>query len=358
MADAGGEKELFVPGRLCLFGEHSDWAAQYGVHRGFCLVIGTDQGLAAVATPDEAFTVETELPDSLGRPSGRRRQMSCRWSAETLLEAAKDEGEFFRYCAGVAYEMFEKPGISGGINLRITSMDLPLRKGVSSSAAVCILMAKAFDEVYQLGLFPHELMEVAYLGERLTGSQCGRMDQACIYGKTPVLLTFQKSAEIRVEPVFPGADVPMFFVDLAGKKDTVRILADLQGAYLGNQGVQRGLGPESERIVREAYRALGDGDAEWLGRLMTEAQASFDRMVAPASPEELASPLLHELLGFDGIAPHVYGGKGVGSQGDGTAQFVARSAADRDEAMAKIHDAFGDMQCFPLTVLAANRRKG
>jgi len=32
--------ELFVPGRLCLFGEHSDWAADYGIHRGFCIVTG------------------------------------------------------------------------------------------------------------------------------------------------------------------------------------------------------------------------------------------------------------------------------------------------------------------------------
>jgi len=347
--------DLFVPGRLCLFGEHSDWAAHYGLHKGFCLVIGTDQGLSAVARPSESFVVETELPDSLGRPSGRRRQMSCAWDADTLLDAAKDENEFFRYCAGVAYEMSSRPGVDGGIDLRITAMDLPLKKGVSSSAAVCILVAKAFNAVYSLGLFPHELMEAAYLGERLTGSQCGRMDQACIYGKVPVLLTFQKSEAVRVEPVFPGDQIAMFFVDLAGKKDTVTILADLQNAYLRNRDLQRGLGPHNERIVREAFRALGDGDAEWLGRLMTEAQASFDRRVAPASPDELAGPLLHEVLSFDGIAGHIHGGKGVGSQGDGTAQFVARTPADRDEAMARIAAAWPDMRCFPLTIAPVSK---
>ena len=45
------ETRLFVGGRLCLFGEHSDWAAEYGRHKGYCLVIGTDQGLTAVAQP-------------------------------------------------------------------------------------------------------------------------------------------------------------------------------------------------------------------------------------------------------------------------------------------------------------------
>ena len=361
MSDGDRAVELFVPGRLCLFGEHSDWAAEYGRHKGYCLVIGTDQGISAAARASEQFLVETELPDRLGRPSGRRRRMSCTWDADMLLTAARDEAEFFRYCAGVAYEFLTneivtKLGRTGGLDLRITSMDLPLRKGVSSSAAVCILMAKAFDAVYGLGMFPHELMEIAYLGERITGSQCGRMDQACIYGKTPVLLTFQKAVSVRVEPVFPGGEIPMFFVDLAGTKNTVKILADLQAAFLGDRNIQRGLGRHNERIVREAYRALGAGDAEWLGRLMGEAQESFDRRVAPCSPEALASPLLHDLLAFEEIADHVYGGKGVGSQGDGTAQFVARSADDRDEAMRKIAAKYPEMQCFPLTISAATAR--
>ena len=65
--------------------------------------------------------------------------MSCPWKAEQLLCAAKDEDEFFRYCAGVAYQMFTRFGLTGGLDIRITSMDLPLRKGVSSSAAVCIV---------------------------------------------------------------------------------------------------------------------------------------------------------------------------------------------------------------------------
>ena len=83
---------------------------------------------------------------------------------------------------------------------------------------------------------------------------------------------------------------------------------------------------------------------------MTEAQDNFDRRIAPHSADQLESALLHALLGFDDIAGHVYGGKGVGSQGDGTAQFVARSDEDREAAMSKIAAAFPQMQCFPLTV--------
>ena len=346
--------DLFVPGRLCLFGEHADWAAEFGLHTGFCLVIGTDQGLAATAGPSDAFAVETQLPDDHGRPTGRSRRMDCSWERQMLLDAARDRDEFFRYCAGVAHEMIRDPGVTAGIDLRITRMDLPLRKGVSSSAAVCILVAKAFDAVYGLQLFPHELMEVAYLGERRTGSQCGRMDQACIYGKTPVLLTFHKSDDIRVEPLFPHETIYMFIVDLAGKKDTRRILADLHDAYPKDSGLQQALGDDNERIVRAAYQALTAGDAAELGRLMIEAQKIFDQQVAPHSSKELASPKLHEVLADDQIAGHVYGGKGVGSQGDGTAQLVARSRTDRDAAMKAIVERHPEMECFPLTISPTN----
>ncbi len=344
---------LFIPGRLCLLGEHSDWAAEYGVHTGFCLVIGTDQGIQATVRPSDQFVVSTLVSDEDGggeAPTQRSRQMKCAWDKPSLLAAARDKNEFFRYCAGVACQFAGILGVEAGMEIHITAMDLPLQKGVSSSAAVCILVAEAFNQVYRLGMFPHELMEVAYQGEKLTGSECGRMDQACIYGKMPVLLTFQKDRGVRVEPVMPGGDFFMFFVDLAGRKDTVKILSDLQGGYARNAALQRALGRSNERIVRQAYSALKTGDAQRLGELMLQAQRVFDEFVAPQSPVELAGPLLHEVLTMKEIAGHVYGGKGVGSQGDGTAQMIARSQADREQAMLKIVRAFPRMRCFPLTI--------
>jgi galactokinase len=233
-------------------------------------------------------------------------------------------------------------------------MDLPLKKGVSSSAAVCILIAKAFDRYFDLKLFPHELMEMAYLGERLTGSQCGRMDQACIYGKTPVLLLFEKTKQTRLEPIFPGKALHLFFVDLGGEKDTVEILNDLQNHYLKSEPLQTALGRSNEQFVRQACQCIQGGDAKGLGELMTQAQTVFDRDVAAYSPRQLDSPLLHELLNYPAIRDHIFGGKGVGSQGDGTAQFVARDAEHRDAAIKAIEQAFSKMRCFPLTIRSAN----
>jgi len=39
--------------------------------------------------------------------------------------------------------------------------------------------------------------------------------------------------------------------------------------------------------------------------------------------------VLHKVLEYEPLKPHIWGGKGVGSQGDGTAQFITRSLADQ-----------------------------
>ena len=179
------------------------------------------------------------------------------------------------------------------------------------------------------------------------------MDQACIYGQTPVLVTFERADACRVEPVFAGGRMDLLIVDLAGRKDTVTILGDLQKAYPASPDLQAALGIENERMVRQGYQALVAGDAAGLGGLMTQAQALFDRSVYPHSPQELASPLLHEVLALRTLRPHVFGGKGVGSQGDGMAQFVARGPQARRAAMTLIRETYPQMTALPLTIRSA-----
>jgi UTP-glucose-1-phosphate uridylyltransferase len=82
---------------------------------------------------------------------------------------------------------------------------------------------------------------------------------------------------------------------------------------------------------------------------MVEAQAFFDRYAAPACPEELTAPVLHRVLNYAPLQPHVWGGKGVGSQGDGTAQFLARSQADQ-QAVVEIIERDLKMACLKLTL--------
>jgi galactokinase len=82
---------------------------------------------------------------------------------------------------------------------------------------------------------------------------------------------------------------------------------------------------------------------------MREAQAFFDLLAVPACSGELAAPVLHRVLDYDSLTPHIWGGKGVGSQGDGTAQFIARSRQDQ-RAVIEIILRDLAMPCLPMTV--------
>lgn len=319
--------ELFVPGRLCLFGEHSDWAAGYRPHPeippGRCLVVGTDQGLRATpARDDGALAIAAQLPD--GSRVGPERI-----PLDRLPQAARGEG-FFRYAAGTLAVLRERHGV-GGLALEVRS-DLPTRKGLSSSAATCVLVARAASRVHDLGLGVAEEMDLAYAGERLTGSECGRMDPVCALGRGPLRLSIDGEV-LRTERIATGGRFHLLVVDLARGKDTRRILADLNACYPDAPGeraarVRHALGALNLECVARAERALRDGDARALGAEMTRAQASFDRHVAPACPE-LAAPALHALLAHASVRELCWGGKGVGSQGDGCAQLVARGRQER-----------------------------
>jgi galactokinase len=342
---------LFVPGRLCLLGEHSDWAGAYrttdpALAPGYCLVTGTDQGLSAEAEPAaDVFEISTVLPGDATRGPERVRATADR------LDAAARDGGFFSYVAGVAAEMVQRYAV-GGLRVRITAADLPIAKGLSSSAAACVLVARAFNQVYALGLSTRDEMDLAYAGERRAGSACGFMDQVCAFGQATVLLTFD-GEDRRIEAVTPGGTIHLLVVDLGGAKDTRRILRDLNACFPASAGaiaarVRETLGPLNAAFVARGREAVIAGDARALGAVMDEAQDTFDRLVAPACPE-LAAPRLHQVLADPAVAELGWGAKGVGSQGDGSAQIVCRGDAERAALSERLARALG-VRCLPLTL--------
>ncbi len=344
--------ELFVPGRLCIVGEHSDWAGEMrGAHpaltEGHCLVTMTEQGLRARAAPADDFEIATPRPDGGGVVRERLA------STAAALAAAAARGGFFSYAAGVAAEVAARYGV-GGLSIRITEATLPVRKGLSSSAAICVLVARAYDRCYALGLDVQAEMDLAYAGERRAGSACGRMDQVCAYGQRTLFLTFD-GPRLDVEALVAGGALHFLVVDLRRAKDTRRILADLAACFPDTAGrraaaVREALGPRNRALLARAREAVLLGDAAGLGALLVEAQATFDALVAPACPE-LAAPRLHAVLSHPAVAQLAWGGKGVGSQGDGCAQLLARGPAER-EALAQRLAADLDVGCLPVTVAA------
>lgn len=119
------------------------------------------------------------------------------------------------------------------------------------------------------------------------------------------------------------------------------------------------------RISHEAKAAIAAGDVRRLGALMSEAQNSFDTNAMPNCPSQLTSPVLHKLMqdpvlvvlsssattscSSDDITtssepslsllaskpppPLAVAMKGVGSQGDGSAQLLCRGPAEQHQVI-------------------------
>ena len=346
--------KIFVPGRVCLFGEHSDWAGGHRrinseIEKGYTLLTGTDQGLYAEVRPHPTALVMTSVT-----PEGERvGPYEIPMEPEALMAEAS-RGGFWSYVAGVAYQVLTNYHVRG-LEIDNYRTDLPMKKGLSSSAAVCVLAARAFNRVYDLKMTTRGEMELAYQGEISTPSRCGRMDQGCAFGNRPILMTYDGD-RVEVKELRVPEDLYLVLVDLEGEKDTLEILARINRAYPFADyevelGVQKLFGPMNRNIVQRAVGILETSDARGLGALMREAQEAFDRYAIPACPEELTAPRLHRVLGLEALAPHIWGGKGVGSQGDGTAQLLARSAEDQRAVIEIVERELG-MSCLPLTLRA------
>ncbi len=345
---------LFVPGRICLMGEHSDWAGGYrrinaDIEKGYAIICGTNQGIYAEVEPHPHSLVLSSITPE-GKTVG---PFEISMEAQALLKVA-NEGGFWSYAAGVAYQVLTNYHVRG-LKIHNHRMNLPMKKGLSSSAAICVLTARAFNRIYDLKLTVRGEMELAYQGEITTPSRCGRMDQGCAFGSRPVLMTFDGD---RLDTVEVNVQKEMHFVivDLNSKKDTLEILNRLNRCYPVaenelEKNVQNLLGPINKRIVHNAVTALQRSDASELGKLMVEAQSYFDQYAAPACPEELTAPMLHKVLNYPKLQGLIYGGKGVGSQGDGTAQFLVKSVEDQDRVIEIIENEL-DLSCLELTIQA------
>ena len=342
--------KLFVPGRLCLFGEHTDWAGHYrtmnaDIAPGAAIVTGIEQGIYAEVERSSIFELYSSAPEM----ADVWQDFSCRMDEVELKRIAKS-GSFFCYCAGVASYMLEWYKV-GGVRIRITSMTLPMKSGLSSSAAICVLVARAFNLLYNLNLNTLGEMNIAYLGELRTSSRCGRLDQACAFGVKPNLMTFDGD-EIEVRSLNVKKHLYWVFADLCAEKDTIKILSDLNKAYPfpttdADRAEHEALGQQNIDIVNRAIQYLAEGQVEALGQLMTEAEALFDEKVAPMSPA-LWSTKLHSVLQDPNIQPLVWGGKGVGSHGDGSVQFLARNAEAQHQLTAYLNDQ--GMKAYELTL--------
>ena len=353
-----GAVKVFVPGRVCLLGEHTDWSSTYGPQNkqltgnGHCLVYGTDLGLYAdvCPTPPEGPNAG-KMVFSSTVDDGSHKELVVDFEENALESHAKNGDDFFSYMCGTVAVMLRDDKVKTKLQpLRIHNYEttLPIQKGLSSSAAVCVLVVESFNKVFDLNLTVDEIMDFAYRGEIDTPSQCGRMDQCVAFGRVCTSMRF-KDGQLTCSRVHIPKDCTFYFVvaDLRRHKDTPLILKSLNGAFpLAKNEIEQNVQLYLDRLSLEfsnaAERALELGDAKSLGEICVAAQASFKTHLTPICPQELSAPKLYSVLENEKILQHVYGGKGVGSQGDGSVQFVCKDENSQREVVRILNE---ELEC-------------
>lgn len=310
----GNVVEVFVPGRLCILGEHSDWAAGYRVQehdieKGYALVAGLNLGIYLRGYENEGFSYEFQ-----DKKINISREKLLSWTSKN----------FFEYVISSAKVIHSKYNVPGA-RIICDKMTLPMKKGLASSAAICVAVIRIYNLLYDLKLSVEDEMTLAYEAETSTGSMCGKMDQVCAYGQGIRKVVFDAD-KIETFPLSISNELQFILVDLGGEKDTKRILADLNCEFTeeintGKHKLITAIGESNKYYVEDACRYLISGNTEEFGRVLNNFQNSFDGNVACFS-EKLKLPRLHRLMDYCSNIDGIVACKGVGSQGDGMAQIL------------------------------------
>ncbi len=341
--------EVFIPGRLCLFGEHSDWAADYrkvnsNLSVGKAIIYGLEYGISSIAQKSDNLIFSSNT-------FARKHEISLPLIEEYLVQKAKNRS-FFSYAIASAYIMFKRYPVKG-INLNAYKTTLPIKIGLGSSAAICVSVIRSYNLLYDLNLSVSDEMEIAYDAEHFALSQCGHMDQLCALGKKLICVEFDETTKYK-EIKLPK-DVYIIIVDLNGKRNTRKILNSLNAAYPfpkneNDLKLYQALGVKNIEIINDATASLERGNLNLLGALMKKAQIMFDADVAPFC-EDLRSPKLHELINDSVVSEISLGVKGLGAQGDGAAQIVVIDRNDQENLSSYIIDKYG-YSVYPIQVKA------
>jgi galactokinase len=296
-----------APGRACLFGEHMDWCGYYVI---------------PVAVDMRSF-LEVSLNDRPGFVEVYSYEPFDTYAEYCLRDLRIDLKSDLRYVGGVLKAMLMEGSIKGCESLRLRFMracdvskltgdcglkDLPVKKGLSSSAAISVATAAAVDLALNCPEDPEGLFKdcdrltryasLAYTGEnKVLGINCGQMDQyASAYGG--FLFIDCRCEPARVERLNPRIEIPLVVGDTGQGKDTPRILAWLGGRFRrrerefmeGVEGIVN--------VVLEAREELrkDSPDLYKLGELMNLNQHYLARYLKVSSDCPVSPNRLDELI--------------------------------------------------------------
>ncbi len=318
-------------GRVCLLGDHCDWAQRQ------VIASSMDRKIVTRARKREGDLISIRIRNTFHDQEEEAEFRLDEAANLPLMESS------LRYVNAVVAALQERGCQLGGTDMEINS-DVPMKKGLSSSAALCISVCKALNVLDFLGLDMDDLVRVSYRAENgLLGIGCGMMDQTAAAHESPLFIDFENG--FRYSPIEMKHQLPLVVVDLGGERDTKRILNTLNRFYFQEKDplIVRTLGKDiPELVLRGRSEMEGKCRLERIGELMNRNQECYDRGLKPFCSQELGVPVLYEALEAVRDAGAL-GAKWTGAGGAGSIIALARSPEESRSLASSLEPRFSAM---------------
>jgi len=206
-------------------------------------------------------------------------------------------------------------------NIRITlGGNLKAVGGVGASAAVCVSIARALNEEFDLGFGDERINQIAYEGEKAyAGTPSGIDNTASTYGG---LLEFERNlsgGENRIELIRVKEPIRIVMGNTGITANTKAAVEGVRNRRDRMPGKYGKIFDKSRALVASALHALGEFDLEALGSLMDENHDLLQRI-------EVSHPRLDELVKISREA----GAWGAKMTGGGLGGYMVALTPDPD----------------------------
>jgi len=317
---------VWYPGRLCLVGEHCDWAG------GSSLAVPLEQGTGVAA---------------------ERGHGGARVSMRTVLDGTEQSGDW--PCAGhvdrdggllrfvpAALHLLTILGLDPPPSTIEVSSDLPTGRGFSSSATFTLAILDALARLAGHTLSGATLARMAFdVEHELLGVECGQLDQLACASRAPVLIDWDTDDAdgYQLQSVAPGMDFHLLVGVFPAPRDTRAILAALNGNHADGGEFTGPAFAVFAESARSGAAALASGDARQLGAEMNRAQTAYETYLERKLPE-LAAPGLRKACHLLRKAGAL-GSKFSGAGGDGSVVGLFENAVSAASAAALLDATLG-----------------
>lgn len=150
---------------------------------------------------------------------------------------------------------------------------IPAERGMGSSAAVAVAIARALFAFYQKELTDQELWDIVQSSEKITHGNPSGVDAATTSGKQPVFFIKDKT----IQPLEINVDAYLVVGDSGKTGHTLEAVQDVALLCQRNQESKRWI-EELGKLTRSAKELLSSGQTNILGQIMNQAHSLLQKL--------------------------------------------------------------------------------